>query len=42
MKQQIFKTLRRGLLGDKPMDADYMHNVNERARRMKAACREQD
>jgi hypothetical protein len=42
MKQPIFKTPRRGILGDKPMGAEYMHTVNERARRMKAACREQD
>jgi hypothetical protein len=42
VKASIFKTPRRGILGDKPMGAEYMRNVNERARRMKAACREQD
>jgi hypothetical protein len=42
MKTQIFTTPRRGWMGDKPMGAEYMRNVNERARRMKAAVREQD
>ena len=42
MKTSIFKTPRRGLLGNKPLGADYMPAVNERARRLKAAIREQD
>jgi len=42
MKTSIFKTPRRGWLGDKPLGADYMLTVNERARRMKAAIRDQD
>ncbi|MDD2466681.1 MAG: hypothetical protein PHI97_22000 [Desulfobulbus sp.] len=42
MKISIFKTPRRGWLGDKPLGTDYMPAVNERARRMKAAIREQD
>ncbi|WP_319586010.1 hypothetical protein [uncultured Desulfobulbus sp.] len=29
-------------MGDKPLGAQYMQDVNERARRLKAACREQD
>ena len=40
MKTSIFKTSRRGWLGNKPLGADYMPAVNERARRMKAALRE--
>lgn len=40
MKQSIFKTPRRGLMGDKPLGADYMPEVKERARRMKAATKE--
>lgn len=39
MKSQIFKTARRGLLGSKPMGAEYMQDVNERAKRMRAAVR---
>jgi hypothetical protein len=44
MKPSIFKTPRRGLMGDKPLGAEYMPEVKERARRMKAATaiREQD
>ena len=42
MKTSIFKTPRRGWLGDKPLGADYMLAVNERARRMKAAVRDKD
>ena len=42
MKTNIFKTPRRGWLGDKPLGADYMPAVNERARRLKAAVRDQD
>ena len=42
MKTSIFKTPRRGWLGNKPLGADYMPAVNERARRMKAAVRNLD
>jgi hypothetical protein len=42
MKTSIFKTPRRGWLGDKPLGADYMPAVNERARLLKAAVRFQD
>jgi len=38
MKQQIFKTPQRGLMGNKPLGAEYMPDVIERARRMKAAA----
>lgn len=41
MKTSIFKTSRRGWLGNKPLGADYMPAVNERARRMKSALREE-
>lgn len=37
MKTSIFKTPRRGFMGSKPLGAEYMPDVNERARRMKAA-----
>jgi hypothetical protein len=42
MKPRIFKTPRRGLLGDRPMGADYMQEVNERAKKMKTALRDPD
>ena len=42
MKKPIFKTPRRGWLGKTPMGPDYMEDVNERARRMKVACRDAD
>ena len=42
MKKPIFKTPRRGWMGKTPMGSDYMEEVNERARRMKAACRDID
>ncbi len=42
MKARIFLTPRRGLMGSKPLGAEYMPEVNERARRMKAAAREQE
>ena len=42
MKCQIFKTPRRGLMGSKPLGAEYMPEVKERARRMKAAARDQN
>ncbi|MDD2468281.1 MAG: hypothetical protein PHI97_30235 [Desulfobulbus sp.] len=41
MKTSIFTTPRRGLMGSKPLGADYMPEVTERARRMKAATREE-
>ena len=41
MKTQIFFTPRRGLMGSKPLGAEYMPEVKERARRMKAATREE-
>lgn len=40
MKTSIFKTPRRGLMGTKPLGAEYMLEVRERARRMKAVTRE--
>ena len=42
MKARIFRTPRRGLMGSKPLGVEYMPGVNERARRMKAAAREQE
>ena len=41
MNNQIFKTPRRGLMGSKPLGAEYMAEVNERARRMDAAAKEE-
>ena len=41
MKIQIFKTSRRGLMGKNPLGAEYMPEVKERARCMKAAVREE-
>ncbi len=41
-RESIFITPRRGLMGSKPLGAEYMPEVNERARRMKAAAREQE
>ena len=41
MKTKIFITPRRGLMGNKPLGSEYMQEVNERARRMKAATREE-
>ena len=38
MKTSIFTTPRRGLMGNKPLGVEYMPDVNERARRMKAAA----
>jgi len=40
MNKSIFITPRRGLMGNKPLGAEYMPEVTERARRMKAAVRE--
>ena len=40
MKKSIFKTSRRGWLGQVPQGAEYMQNVNDRVKRMKAACRD--
>ena len=41
MKAPIFLTPRRGLMGSKILGAEYMPEVKERARRMKAAAREE-
>lgn len=40
MSPPIFKTPRRGLMGTKPLGADYMPEINERARRMNAAAKD--
>nr|WP_321467279.1 hypothetical protein [uncultured Desulfobulbus sp.] len=40
MKASIFTTPRRGLMGKKPLGAEYMPEISERARRMRAATRE--
>ena len=40
-RESIFKTPRRGLMGSNPLGAEYMPEINERARRMKAAVREE-
>ncbi len=40
-RESIFKTPRRGLMGSKSLGADYMPEVKERARRMKAATCEE-
>lgn len=37
-QHSIFTTPRRGLMGRRPLGADYMPQVTERARRMKAAA----
>jgi len=42
MKREIFKTPRRGWLGQAPQGAEYMQDVNKRAKRMKAALRDPD
>ena len=41
MNTKIFLTPRRGLMGTRPLGADYMPEINERARRMKAATKEE-
>ena len=41
MSNQIFKTKRIGIMGNKPLGAEYMAEVNERARRMNAATKEE-
>jgi len=41
MNPKIFITPRRGLMGNKPLGAEYMPEISERARRMKAAIREE-
>lgn len=41
MKNSIFTTPRRDLMGDKALGAEYMPAVAERARRIKAAVREE-
>ena len=40
MSPQIFKTPRRGIMCTKPLGADYMPEINERARRMNAAAKD--
>lgn len=40
MNTPIFKTPRRGLMGTKPLGAEYMAEINERARRMNAAAKD--
>ncbi len=40
-RESIFKTPRRGLMGSKPLGAEYMPEINERARRMKVSAREE-
>ncbi len=42
MNKQIFKTSRRGWLGREPMGSDYMEQIDERARRLKTACRDKN
>jgi len=42
MKHEIFKTHRRGWLGQAPQGAEYMQDVNKRAQRMKAALCDPD
>jgi hypothetical protein len=42
MKRSIFTTPRRGLMGNKPLGAEYMPAITERARRLKSAARDQD
>lgn len=41
MRKSIFTTPRRGLMGDKALGAEYMPAIAERARRIKAAVREE-
>lgn len=41
MNTPIFKTRRVGLMGSKPLGAEYMPEINERARRMNAAAKEE-
>ncbi|MBM9615287.1 hypothetical protein JWJ90_13465 [Desulfobulbus rhabdoformis] len=40
MKAQIFKTPRRGLMGNIPLGVEYMSEINERVKRLKTAVRE--
>lgn len=40
VKTSIFKKPRRGWLGQTPQGAEYMQDVNERARKMKASIRD--
>ena len=42
MRKPIFTTPRRGWLGKEPLGSDYMEQINERARRLKTACRDKD
>jgi len=39
MIKQIFALPRRGLVGDRPMGADYMVTIHDRAKKMDRACR---
>ncbi len=41
-RESIFKTSRRGWLGQIPQGAEYIQDVNERAKRMKAVLRDPD
>jgi len=41
VKSSIFTTPRRGLMGNKALGAEYMPAIAERARRIKAAVREE-
>lgn len=40
MIQSIFVLPRRGLIGGRPVGADYMATVQDRAKRLDQACRE--
>lgn len=40
MSPPTFKTRRVGLMGTKPLGAEYMAEINERARRMNAAAKD--
>jgi len=42
MIQSIFVLPRRGLVGGRPVGADYMVEILDRAKRMDRACRERD
>lgn len=38
----VFTLPRRGLVGGRPVGADYMATITERAKRLKRACRDQE
>lgn len=42
MIKPVFVLPRRGLVGGKPVGADYMAAIHDRAKRMDRACRERD